>query len=111
MDIRVKKALKIIENEFAGPLREKDVARRLGIGTSYFRHLFKRDTGQSFIRYVREYRAARADALMSSDPTMRVKDLLTPLGYKCLSALDRDYHKCRGQSPKSVRESLKSRFG
>ncbi|MGA3327054.1 MAG: AraC family transcriptional regulator [Terriglobia bacterium] len=111
MDVRVQKALEIIEKEFAKALREKDVAKRIGVSTSHFRSLFKKATGQGFNRYVRVYRVARGDALMSSDPTMRIKDLSTKLGYKHLSALDRDYNKCCGHSPKSVRESLNSRFG
>ncbi len=42
IDVKVQEALKIIEDEFAGTLREKDVAKRLGVSTSYFRHLFKK---------------------------------------------------------------------
>jgi AraC-like DNA-binding protein len=111
MDVKVEKTLEIVEKEFATALREKDVVKRLGVSASYFRSLFKKCTGRSFIRYLREYRVARGDALMRSDPTMRMKDLYPKLGYKHLSALDRDYNKCCGHSPKWVRKSLNSRFG
>ena len=111
MDDRIKSALEIIAREFGKTLRAREVARRSGVSASYFRRLFKEATGLSFKRYVRAYRVARGNELMSSDPTKRVKDLSGALGYKYVSSLDRDYSKCCGRSPRSVKKSLKSRFG
>ena len=61
MDHRVKAAVAIIESEFAKLLREREVARRIGVSPSYFRHLFKTVMGVSFSRYVRQYRVARGN--------------------------------------------------
>jgi len=111
MDDRVKAAVSIIESEFAKPLREREVARRIGVSPSYFRHLFKTVMGVSFSRYVRQYRVARGNEMILQDPTLRSKDLSTLLGYKHVAAMDRDFKKCVGHSPRWVKKSVKSPSG
>ena len=110
-DARVRMALEIIASEFAHPLHEKDVAKRVGLSASRFRSLFKQSTGQTFNHYLRAFRVARASEMMQSNPTLRIKEVATALGYAHVSALDRDFKKCSGRSPASVKKSLYERFG
>jgi AraC-like DNA-binding protein len=118
MDDRIKIVVDIIKRDFAKPLRERTFATLLGLSPSYFRQLFKKGTGQTFCHYVRAYRVAMGDAMLRLNPKMRIKQLAVDLGYTHLSALTRDYNKCCGKSPLSVKKSLliaalvkKMRFG
>jgi AraC-like DNA-binding protein len=102
----VRRLLETIKREYAKPLRERELAKRLGVNACYLRHLLKKATGVSFRRYLQLYRVAMGNEMMRQDPTLRIKALADALGYKHVSALDRAYHRCCGRSPSSVKKSL-----
>lgn len=105
IDKRVKDAIAIIESEFAKPLREKDVARRVGMSVSRFRSLFKKATGRTFRRYLLEYRVAKADEMIWQNPALRTSEVAYAVGYGHVSSLDRARNKCCGRPPRWVKRS------
>jgi AraC-like DNA-binding protein len=111
MDYRVTAALKIIESEYAQHPRAQEVARRIGVSVSHLRSLFKEATGQTFNRYLCRYRVGQGKAMIRASPDLRIEELATALGYKHVSNLDRDFRKCGGRSPRSVRKCVSKRFG
>ena len=56
----VNQALKIIREEYASRLGLSDVAERVYLNPSYFSTLFRREVGESFVRYLNNYRLDRA---------------------------------------------------
>lgn len=118
MDDRIKIVVAIIKSDYAKPLREKDLARDLGLSLPYFRRLFKKQTSQTFYQFVRAYRVAMGNKKLRLNPRIQIKLLASDLGYAHISALSRDYRKCCGRSPVSIKKSLliaalvkKRRFG
>jgi len=107
MDRRIKIVHKIVEREFAKPLRVKDVARRVGLSASRFGRLFKQETGQTFKRFLLAFRMKRAKNLLLLDPTLPIKDVAMSVGYTYahLCVFTRDFERYWGCSPSQCRRS------
>lgn len=60
----IKKAIHIIEKDYALKISQKDLAIQLGISPEYFSYLFTRETGESFIKYLKKYRINIAKTLL-----------------------------------------------
>ncbi|MGA3328699.1 MAG: AraC family transcriptional regulator [Terriglobia bacterium] len=107
MDRRFKIVQKIVERGFAKPLRVKDVARRVGLSASRFGRLFKRQTGQTFKRFLLAFRMKRARNLLLLDPTLLIKDVAMSVGYSYwhLCIFTRDFEKYWGCSPSECRRA------
>jgi two-component system response regulator YesN len=107
MDARIKKALRIVEREFAKPLRVKGVAPRVRLSGSRFGRLFKKETGRTFKRFVLAFRMKRARSLLLLDPTLPIKDAAMQVGYTYahLCVFTRDFEKYWGCSPSQCRRA------
>ncbi|HIU76922.1 MAG TPA: response regulator [Candidatus Pelethocola excrementipullorum] len=57
------RALKKIENKYGEPLNLKDMADELGVSPEYFSSLFSKNVGESFVRFLRNYRVKIAKTL------------------------------------------------
>ena len=107
MDTRIRIALKILESEFACPLRVRDVAGRVRLSGSRFGRLFRRETRQTFKRFVLAFRMKRARNLLLLDATLPIKDVAISVGYSYshLCVFTRDFEKYWGCSPSKCRRS------
>jgi YesN/AraC family two-component response regulator len=107
MDARIKKALKIVEREFAKSLRVKDVAPRVRLSGSRFGRLFKKETRRTFKPFVLAFRMKRAKSLLLLDRTLRTKDVAMSIGYTYahLCVFTRDFEKYCGCSPSECRRA------
>lgn len=56
-------ALKIIEERYSDTLNQKELARDLGISPEYFSSLFSKNIGESFVKFLRNYRIEIAKSL------------------------------------------------
>lgn len=52
----VSRALKRIESGYAEALGLKEISKELEVSPEYFSSLFKKNTGESFVRFIRNYR-------------------------------------------------------
>lgn len=57
------RALKIIESSYSDTLNQKDLAGELGISPEYFSSLFSKNVGESFVKFLRNYRIEIAKSL------------------------------------------------
>lgn len=60
----VRKALKFIETGYASKISQKDLAEKLGISQEYFCYLFNKDVGETFSKFLRNYRIETAKKLL-----------------------------------------------
>jgi transcriptional regulator GlxA family with amidase domain len=101
----IREAIRLFETHVEDPLRIPDVAAAVEMSGRHFERLFKRETGQSPLRYYRQLRLskARQRVLYSNDP---LRDIATSVGYLTSAPMARHYAEQFGVSPKEERRLL-----
>lgn len=82
-----------------------DVAQKLGLNSSYFSQLFKRETGQTFVEYRIHLRMETAKQLLEKSD-LRIIDISSEIGYDDAPHFAKTFKKYTGISPKEYRQSL-----
>lgn len=80
-----------------------EVARAVGIGPDYLRHLFKRHRGQSLVAYVNDVRRARARTLLTHTD-LPIKEIAARCGYRDEYYFSTVFRKGVGCAPGRYRE-------
>ncbi len=98
----IRAAIKLFESHVEDPLRIPDVAAAVEMSGRHFERLFKRETGQSPLRYYRHLRLskARQRVLYSNDS---FRDIAAAVGYPTPAPMARHYQELFGVSPKDER--------
>lgn len=60
----IEQAIRFIKENYFRPLRLQDVAAKVNLSENYFSHLFSKNTGQSFVNYLQEFRVHKAKELL-----------------------------------------------
>lgn len=74
----------IIETEYMTDLTLESVAQRLYFSASYLSHLFKKETNQNFIDYIKNYRLQKSCELLTNT-NLRISQICTKIGYESTS--------------------------
>ena len=98
----IRDAIRLFETHVEDPLRIPDVAAAVGLSGRHFERLFKRETGQSPLRYYHHLRLskARQRVLYSNDS---LRDIAASVGYMTSSPMIRHYTEIFGVSPRDER--------
>lgn len=98
----IREALRLFETHLEDPLRITDVAAAVGLSDRHFERLFKRETGQSPLRFYHTLRArkARQRVLYSTDS---LREIAASVGYMTAGAMVRHYTRTFGISPQEDR--------
>ena len=98
----IREAIRLFETHVEDPLRIPDVAAAVSMSGRHFERLFKRETGQSPLRYYRHLRLAKARqrVLYSNDP---LREIGAAVGYLTPAPMARHYQELFGVSPKDER--------
>jgi transcriptional regulator GlxA family with amidase domain len=98
----IREAIRLFETHVEDPLRIPDVAAAVSMSGRHFERLFKRETGQSPLRYYRHLRLAKARqrVLYSNDP---LREIAAAVGYLTPAPMARHYQELFGVSPKDER--------
>lgn len=104
MDMRVKRALALIEEQSHRDFSTSDIATRFNISSSRLRHLVKDETGTSLVQYRKTLRMENARHLLEST-FLNVKEIMLKVGFKDESNFVREFKKQYGLSPVKYRES------
>jgi AraC family transcriptional regulator, glycine betaine-responsive activator len=98
----IREALRLFENHIEDPLRIPDVAAAVDMSGRHFERLFKRETGQSPLRFYRNMRLSKArQRVLYSEDSLR--EIATSVGYLKSTPMARDYKALFGVSPKDER--------
>ncbi len=93
----------------AGDLKEEvsleEIARKLGVGYSYFRRKFKSQTGLSPKQYRIEMRHHRVKNLLLNS-SLTLKEISEDLGYSSPFHLSQEFSRIAGLSPQQWRQRL-----
>ena len=98
----IREAIRLFETHVEDPLRIPDVAAAVDMSGRHFERLFKRETGQSPLRYYRHLRLskARQRVLYSNDS---FREIAVSVGYPTPAPMARHYQELFGVSPKDER--------
>jgi transcriptional regulator GlxA family with amidase domain len=98
----IREAIRLFETHVEDPLRIPDVAAAVGLSGRHFERMFKRETGQSPLRYYHHLRLmkARQRVLYSNDS---LREIAVSVGYMTSSPMVRHYTEIFGVSPRDER--------
>ena len=101
----IREAIRLFDAHIEDPLRIPDVAAAVVMSERNFERLFKRETGQSPLRYYRLMRLskARQRVLYSTDT---LSEIATSVGYQRSGPMARHYEEAFGVTPQSERRAL-----
>jgi AraC-like DNA-binding protein len=102
---KLKKALRIIEMQFAEDITREYLADEVGMNADYFGKLFKQYTGKKTGEYVNEVRIRKAQELLS-DPENNIASIAFAVGFESLPTFYRVFQKYAGDSPQSFRKKI-----
>lgn len=107
MDARVKKAIEVIRQSVTGELSVRRLSGVVNLSPSRLRQLFKKETGETPIQYVKAFRMQRAEELLRST-FLSIKEISFLSGGKDVSYFGREFKKRYGETPGSFRVRLQS---
>lgn len=103
----IREAIKLFESHVEDPLRIPDVAAAVGLSDRHFERMFKRETGQSPLRYYHHLRLAKArQRVLYSNDSFR--EIAASVGYMTASPMIRHYTELFGVSPRDERRLTQS---
>ncbi len=103
----IREAMRLFETHVEDPLRIPDVALAVGLSGRHFERVFKRETGQSPLRYYHHLRLAKArQRVLYSNDSFR--EIASSVGYLTSSPMIRYYTELFGVSPRDERRLTQS---
>jgi AraC family transcriptional regulator, glycine betaine-responsive activator len=98
----IRAAIQLFETHVEDPLRIPDVALAVGLSGRHFERLFKRETGQSPLRFYHHLRLAKArQRVLYSNDSLR--EIAGSVGYMTSGPMIRHYVQLFGVSPRDER--------
>ncbi|MDX3486611.1 AraC family transcriptional regulator [Streptomyces sp. ID05-18] len=95
-------AIAYIESHLAGPLTVPEVAGAAGISHNHLIRLFRAETGNTVVAYIRQRRMKRARHLLR-EPTLPIPAVAAAVGIEDLQAFNKACRRELGASPRAVR--------
>ncbi|MFS0723130.1 response regulator transcription factor [Paenibacillus sp. 1P07SE] len=93
-----------INNYYYQDLSLESIAEQVYLTPSYLSYLFKKETGQSLIRYLTTVRMDKAVALLQ-DTNMKIVDICKKTGYRSSNYFIQSFRQHHGITPAKYRES------
>lgn len=103
----INRAVRYIEEHYAEPLSLQQVASHIHLNAAYFSHLFKKETGRSFVQFLIDLRMERAKQLLSNTD-MNVTEVSGVIGYDLPNYFAKLFKQATGYSPKEYRKLYQS---
>ncbi|MFD0712625.1 response regulator [Paenibacillus sp. GCM10027626] len=99
----ITEVLDVIHREYSNDISLEYVADQVYLSPSYLSHLFKKETGQSFMKYVTSYRFEKSLELLLNT-NMKISDISREVGYNSHSYFCSIFKNYYGLSPAQYRE-------
>lgn len=98
----VHRAIQYIRERLDQNITLQEVAGHVHVHPNYFSELFKRETGQNYIEFVRNERIARAKAILT-ETSAKVSEVARQVGYEDIKYFNQTFKKYTGQTPSQFR--------
>ncbi|NLK28443.1 MAG: response regulator transcription factor [Clostridiales bacterium] len=96
-DIRIKKAVQYIEDNYGNKITLDDIAGHVGISKYYFSVLFKKEKGITFSNYLNSVRIEKAKQLLKN-PQVTVNDVAYEFGFNDPQYFSKTFKKYTGMT-------------
>ncbi|MDF2835144.1 MAG: hypothetical protein K0Q63_784 [Paenibacillus sp.] len=94
----------LIEENYEQDLSLEGIAQKVYLTPSYLSYLFKKETGQSLIRYITQVRMDKAVELLR-DTNIKIVDICQMLGYRSSNYFIQSFRQHYGVTPAKYREA------
>ncbi|MDX6694711.1 MAG: two-component system, response regulator YesN [Blastocatellia bacterium] len=105
LDARVRQAMAFIEENYRRDLSLEKVAAVVHLSIWYLCHLFKSETGETPVRYLKAIRMRQAEALLK-DSSLSIKEVMNKVGMGDQSHFAKDFKRVYGLTPSQFRATL-----
>ena len=94
---------KIVKNEYMNDIGLEEIAKKVCLTSSYVSFIFKKETGNTLIKYLTDYRLKQAKELLENS-NMKIIDIGKACGYSNQSYFNKLFKNNYGMTPKQYRE-------
>ena len=99
----IRLACEYVQRHYSEPITLERVCREVGFSVSYFSAFFKKETGESFVRYLTRIRMEHAKELLART-NLPVSQICTQVGYNDLKHFNQTFRKETDLSPGQYRK-------
>ncbi|MEG2669464.1 MAG: AraC family transcriptional regulator, partial [Oscillospiraceae bacterium] len=99
----IQQAIVIIMKDYMKPLTAESVASSLFISSYYLMHLFKKETGKTFNKFLTEHRIKVAVELIKTNK-YKIYDICEMVGYKDPNYFTQIFKKFTGSTPSNFQQ-------
>ncbi len=102
----VRRALALASGDWERPPQLKAIAVVLNTSAAHLTRVFRRETGRTFSRYLREERIGEARRLLREHPERPLTEIAHALGFADLAAFSRTFRALEGRPPSAFRQPV-----
>lgn len=99
----IRQAKQYIRNHYSEPITQEEVSGVVGLSSTYFSALFKKEEGEGFARYLTGVRMEQAKILLR-ESTCSVSEICRRVGYNDLKNFTHNFEKATGLKPTAYRK-------
>ncbi len=99
----IRQAKQYIQNHFSEPITQEEVSGAVGLSSTYFSALFKKEEGEGFAKYLTGVRMEQAK-IMLRESTASVSEVCRRVGYNDLKHFTHNFEKATGLKPSAYRK-------
>lgn len=99
----IRQAKLYIRNHFSEPITQEEVSSAVGLSSTYFSALFKKEEGEGFARYLTAVRMEKAKVLLR-ESNASVSEICRRVGYNDLKHFTHNFEKSTGLKPSAYRK-------
>lgn len=102
---RLNQVFEYIENQYREVITVEDVAKYVGFSPYYFTRFFKKNTGQTFIQFLTEYRVNQAKFILANEKLPMV-EVAEQAGFSSVKTFHHVFKEAVGQSPLQFQKKM-----
>jgi two-component system response regulator YesN len=105
-DLMIIKQIKhVVETEYMKDISLNDVADKVNLTPAYVSYIFKKEVGQTLVKYLTDLRMSKAKILLT-DQNLKIAKVGQMVGYDNQSYFNRLFKNYYGITPKQFREEM-----
>jgi AraC-like DNA-binding protein len=101
---KISSARQYVEKRYQQKITVLDVAGYVYLSPSHFSHLFKKETGLSFVQYLNTYRVEKAEELLTNT-NLDITEIAVKVGFQSIPHFNRIFRKISKNSPREYRNA------